>query len=58
MNVKDTKYAFGTQFPTKSSGTCTIIKYENARNIYVMFDFLIAFLVIDCILFFFYLFCF
>ena len=38
MNVKDIKYAFGTQFPTKSSGTCTIIKYENARNIYVMFE--------------------
>lgn len=38
MSVKDTKYAFGTQFQTKSSGVCTIIKYENARNIYVMFE--------------------
>lgn len=38
MKVKDTKYAFGTQFPTKSSGVCTVIKYENARNIYVMFE--------------------
>ena len=28
MSVKDTKYAFGTQFPTKSSGTCTVIKYR------------------------------
>lgn len=38
MSVKDTKYAFGTQFHTKSSGVCTVIKYENARNIYVMFE--------------------
>ena len=38
MKVKDTKYAFGTQFPTKSSGVCTVIKYQNAKNVYVMFD--------------------
>ena len=38
MHVKDTKYAFGTQFKTKSSGICTVIKYENSRSIYVMFE--------------------
>jgi len=38
MSVKDAKYAFGTQFQTKFSGVCTIIKYENVRNIYVMFE--------------------
>ena len=38
MSVKDTKYAFGTQFQTRLSGVCTVIKYENARSIYVMFD--------------------
>lgn len=38
MHVKDTKYAFGTQFITKSSGVCTVIKYENSRSIYVMFE--------------------
>lgn len=38
MYVKDTKYAFGTQFSTKLSGVCTVIKYENSRSIYVMFE--------------------
>ena len=38
MKVKDTKYAFGTQFQTRLSGVCTVIKYENARSIYVMFE--------------------
>lgn len=38
MHIKDTKYAFGTQFSTKLSGVCTVIKYENSRSIYVMFE--------------------
>lgn len=32
------KYNFGNQFSTKLNGTCTVIKYENARSIYVMFE--------------------
>ena len=31
-------YDFGTQFKTKSSGVCTLIKYVNAKNVYVMFE--------------------
>lgn len=31
-------YDFGTQFKTKSSGMCTLIKYVNAKNVYVMFE--------------------
>ena len=38
MHIKDTKYAFGSQFSTKLSGVCTVIKYENSRSIYVMFE--------------------
>lgn len=31
-------YDFGTQFETKSSGVCTLIKYVNAQDVYVMFE--------------------
>lgn len=31
-------YDFGTQFETKFNGTCTLIKYVNAKEIYVMFE--------------------
>lgn len=38
MSIKNAKYVFGTQFQTKSSGVCTVIKYQNAKNVYVMFE--------------------
>lgn len=31
-------YDFGTQFETKFNGTCTLIKYVNAKEVYVMFE--------------------
>lgn len=37
MSFKE-EFAFGTQFKTNSSGVCTVIKYENASNVYVMFE--------------------
>ena len=37
MSFKE-EFAFGTQFKTNSSGVCTVIKYENAKNVYVMFE--------------------
>lgn len=32
------KYLFGTQFKTQYSGICTIIKYINSMEVYVMFE--------------------
>lgn len=37
MSFKE-EFAFGAQFKTNSSGVCTVIKYENAKNVYVMFE--------------------
>lgn len=31
-------YDFGTQFKTKSNSVCTLLKYINAKNVYVMFE--------------------
>ena len=31
-------YDFGTQFKTKFNGTCTLIKYVDAKEVYVMFE--------------------
>lgn len=31
-------YDFGTQFETKFNGTCTLIKYVTAKEVYVMFE--------------------
>lgn len=31
-------YDFGTQFETKFNGTCTLIRYVNAKEVYVMFE--------------------
>lgn len=37
MSFKE-EFTFGTQFKTNSSGVCTVIKYENSKNVYVMFE--------------------